>query len=183
MSSPFYTSEKLESKNPKWKELPHTSSMDTHMSSVVVRVWKSSKLKDEIILTWGVHFSGLVYLGNKITDLQPKYFKANTVIFFMQGVYFTSQDCLRNDVEAPFKNNLNLLPTSPGGLVLYRRAAIKAPKGEIASSYSLEKLRKLQELQRELKRRKLDVQNIRERIKSASERESKPGRKKRCCCN
>ncbi|ERL94353.1 hypothetical protein D910_11634 [Dendroctonus ponderosae] len=173
MSSPFYTSEKLESKNPKWKELPHSSSMNTNMSSVVVRVWKSSKLKDQIILTWGVNFSGLVYLGNKITDLQPKYFKANTVIFFMQGVYFTSQDCLRNDVDAPFKNNLNLLPTSPGGLVLYRRAAIKAPKGEIASSYTLDKLRKLQQLQRELKRRKLDVQNIRERIQSASERESK----------
>jgi len=174
MSSPFYTSEMVTGKNPKWSDLTFNSSIKTHMSSVVVRIWKSTPKKgDEILLTWGVNFTGLVYLGNKITDLQPKYFKANTVIFFMQGVYFTSHDYLRGDLDKPlpFQSNLNLVETERNDSVLYKRIAVKASKGEVAVSYKLEKLRRLQQLQREIKAKKKEVGHIKERIRQASEPE------------
>ncbi|CAH1132989.1 unnamed protein product [Ceutorhynchus assimilis] len=173
MSSPFYTSEKVGGKNPKWNELLFSNSIATNVSSVVIRVWKHCKKGDEILLTWGVNFSGLVYLGNKIADLQPKYFKANTVIFFMQGVYFTSQHYLSNNQPLPFQKNLNLIQTSHNEQVLYRQIAFKAPKSEITSSYTLEKLRRLQELQRQIKNKQLQVETIKEKIKKASERELK----------
>lgn len=174
MSSPFYTSEMVTGKNPKWSDLTFNSSIKTHMSCVVVRIWKSTPKKgDEILLTWGVNFSGLVYLGNKITDLQPKYFKANTVIFFMQGVYFTSHDYLRGDLDKPlpFQSNLNLVETERSESVLYKRMAVKASKGEVAVSYKLEKLRRLQQLQREIKAKKNEVGHIKERIRQSSEPE------------
>lgn len=174
MSSPFYTSEMVTGKNPKWSDLTFNSSIETHVSSVVVRIWKSTpKTADEILLTWGVNFSGLVYLGNKITDLQPKYFKANTVIFFMQGVYFTSHDYLRGDLDKPlpFQSSLNLVETERSESVLYKRMAVKAPKGEVAVSYKLEQLRRLQQLQREIQEKKIQVGHIKERIRQASEPE------------
>lgn len=175
MSSPFYTSEKVAGKNPRWNELLYSDSAATNASSVVIRLWKSAKKGDEILITWGVNFSGLVYLGNKIADLQPKCFKANTVIFFMQGVYFTSQDYLRTDLDKslPFQKYLNLIETSHNQQVLYRKMTLKAPKSEVASSYTLEKLRRLQELQRQIKNKKTDVHHVKENIKSATERESK----------
>ncbi|XP_066250759.1 UV radiation resistance-associated gene protein [Euwallacea similis] len=173
MSSPFYTSEPVQGQHPKWGELRFNPFIQTNLSGIVLRVWKATKNGDQIILTWGVNFSGLVYLGNKITVLQPKYFKANTVIFFMQGAYFTSQDYVQMDLEKPlpFQKNLNLIETARNEQVLYRRVAVKAPKGEVAISYTLEKLRRLQELQRKINSKKEDVKNVKEKIKKSSERE------------
>ncbi|XP_050295307.1 UV radiation resistance-associated gene protein [Anthonomus grandis grandis] len=175
MCSPIYTSEKVAGRHLKWNELTFLDTSEASSTSVVFRLWKSTKKGDEIMLTWGVNFSGLVCLGNKIADLQPKYFKVNSVIFIIQGVYFTSQHYIRHDLDKPlpFQKNLNLIQTLKEDPVVYRRVGVKVPKGEVASSYSLDKLRRLQELQRQIKNKRTEVEHVKEKIKSLSEREQK----------
>ncbi|XP_030757323.1 uncharacterized protein LOC115883148 [Sitophilus oryzae] len=166
-SASFYTSEKVLGRYPKWKELLFKN-LETNYACIVIKIWKSNKNEDEIIITWGVHFSGLVYLGSKIADLHPRHFKENTVIFFMQGGFFTSQNYIKTDLDkvVPFYKYLNLIEKDNNELVLYKRIAIKAPKGEVQSTYTLDKLRQLQELQRLIKNKKIDVENVISKIKA-----------------
>ncbi|XP_077302726.1 UV-resistance associated gene isoform X2 [Arctopsyche grandis] len=108
MSAPFYTSEKLLSNHPKWREID--SELIHKMSSlnIVVRVWrhirhssngassKCSQQTDQIIQTWGVNFSGLLHIGANLSlNFTPKSFKENTLIFQMIGGYFCSYEKLR----------------------------------------------------------------------------------------
>ncbi|XP_076272964.1 UV-resistance associated gene [Rhynchophorus ferrugineus] len=174
MSSPFYTSEKICSKHPKWTELI-LRDVEGHISSVVIRIWKHARDNDEIIITLGVHFSGLVYLGSKIADLHPRYFKLNTVIFSMQGGYFTSHTFIRNDLDGalPFQKHLNLIEKDNNELVLYRRVAIKAPKGEVQNTYTLDKLKQLHDLQRLIKNKNEEVKGVVEKIHKATECDQK----------
>ncbi|KAL1518099.1 hypothetical protein ABEB36_001774 [Hypothenemus hampei] len=173
LSCPFYTSEVIGGRNLKWNELFLDNSINTNVSSVVIRIWTRYKNEDKMLLTWGVNFSGLVHLGNRISDLHPKYFKANTVIFVMQGVYFTSHKSIRNDLEKPFEKRLNLFENVHNEQMLYKKVAVKCSKSEIATSYSLEKLRKLQHLQRQLRDNRVQVREVQNRIKTATEREPK----------
>jgi hypothetical protein len=46
-----------------------------------------------------VYFSGLVYLGPKLT-IDPVALKLNTIVLHMHGGYFTASDCFK---ETPLK--------------------------------------------------------------------------------
>ncbi|KAJ8954099.1 hypothetical protein NQ318_004404 [Aromia moschata] len=154
MCAPFYTSEQINNPNPKWIELDLKNTANTSASCIVLRIWQHCEDgPDKIVLTWGVNFSGLVYIGNKIAEIQPK--------------------------PVPFLSNLNLVDTL-NDKVIYRRIAIKSPNGEVQSSYNLDKLRRLHSLQVEIKKKTIEVENIREKINSNNglggnrERESSP---------
>nr|CAI5824924.1 unnamed protein product [Callosobruchus analis] len=166
MSAPFYTSDKSSNPHVKWPELDLREIQNTSASCIVLRIWQCDiDGTDEIVLTWGVNFSGLVYIGNKIADIQPHQFKMNTVIFYMLGGYFTSHHMIRTDLQkpVPFHSSMNTVNTL-NNTVVYKRVAVKVNKNEIQNSYNLQKLRKLQSLQLQIRNKGIDVQNIRDKI-------------------
>ncbi|KAJ8927867.1 hypothetical protein NQ314_019611 [Rhamnusium bicolor] len=139
---------------------------NTSASCIVLRIWQHCcDGADKIILTWGVHFSGLVYIGNKIAEIQPIYFKSNSVIFFMQGGYYTNHKVINTDLQkpVPFLSNLNVINTL-NDKVIYRRIAIKTLRSEVQSSYNINKLRRLHNIQVEIKKKCTEVQNMRDKI-------------------
>ncbi|KAJ8979567.1 hypothetical protein NQ317_019142, partial [Molorchus minor] len=169
MCAPFYTSEQICNPNPKW-ELDLKDIDNTSAPCVVLRIWQCCKDgADKIILTWGVHFSGLVYIGNKLAEIQPVYFKSNSVIFCMQGGYFTSHYVINTSMQkpVPFLRNVNVIDTLTDK-VIYKHVAIKTSHSEIQNSYNLDKLRRLHSLQVEIKKKGIEVQNIKDKISAKS---------------
>jgi hypothetical protein len=134
--------------------------------AVVLRVWRHScDAADAIVSTWGVNLSGLVYLGNKIAEIQPAFFTPNTVIFNIRGGFFTSRQVVTEESgkSPPFVDNLNVKAVD-GCKQVFRRTAVRAPKAEVRSSYNINKLRKLHSLQVTIRNKRLDVQVVREKI-------------------
>ncbi|RZC33793.1 sporulation-specific protein 15 [Asbolus verrucosus] len=167
MSAPFYTSEKLESVNPKWSELDQRNLPNLATTALVLRVWQHvCDGPDTIISTWGINLSGLVYLGNKIAEIQPAFFNPNTVIFNIRGGFFTSHHVINRDSARPppFIDNLNLKMTDDGNKQIFRKTSIQTLKSEVRSSYNINKLRKLHSLQVTIRNKSLDVQVVREKI-------------------
>ncbi|XP_026764941.1 uncharacterized protein LOC113523249 isoform X2 [Galleria mellonella] len=111
MSAPFYTSEKISSPHPKWKEIDSEITHRMASTNIVIRIWchqshtskvNSEKPQDTIIQTWGVYFSGLRYLGANLTlNFTSDCFKSNTLVFQMHGGYFCSYKSLKLDVIPP----------------------------------------------------------------------------------
>ncbi|XP_063630483.1 uncharacterized protein LOC134801805 [Cydia splendana] len=112
MSAPFYTSERICSPHPKWKEID--SEITHHMTStnVVIRIWchmlppnkdyEETDRQDTVIQTWGVYFTGLRYLGaNLALNFTSDCFKSNTLVFQMHGGYFCSYKSLKLDIIPP----------------------------------------------------------------------------------
>ncbi|XP_072382566.1 UV radiation resistance-associated gene protein [Diabrotica undecimpunctata] len=164
MSAPFYTSEEMNNPNPKWSELNLKEMSNLSASCVVLRIWQhSNDGADKILVTWGVNFSGLCYIGNKISDIQPYFFKNNSVIFYMQGGFYTSHEVIRTDLHKPVPFVNNLLETT-GSKVMYKRLAVKSYSHEIQQSYNIDKLRQLQQLQMQIRNRQTDVQYIKDKI-------------------
>nr|CAH7731529.1 unnamed protein product [Callosobruchus chinensis] len=166
MSAPFYTSDKSNNPHLKWPELDLKEVQNTSASCIVLRIWQCDiDGTDKIVVTWGVNFSGLVHIGNKIADIQPHHFKKNTVIFYMLGGYFTSHHMIRTDLQkpVPFHSSMNTVNTL-NNTVVYKRVAVKVNKNEMHNSYNIQKLRKLQSLQLQIRNKGIDVQNIRDKI-------------------
>ncbi|XP_022828588.1 uncharacterized protein LOC111357974 isoform X3 [Spodoptera litura] len=111
MSAPFYTSERICSPHPKWKEIDSESTQRMSSTNVVIRIWchiihtneESNKLpQDTVIQTWGVYFSGLRYIGaNLASNFTSDCFKCNTLVLQMHGGYFCSYKSLKLDVIPP----------------------------------------------------------------------------------
>jgi hypothetical protein len=142
------------------------SPFDALFVAVVLRVWRHScDAADAIVSTWGVNLSGLVYLGNKIAEIQPAFFTPNTVIFNIRGGFFTSRQVVTEESgkSPPFVDNLNVKAVD-GCKQVFRRTAVRAPKAEVRSSYNINKLRKLHSLQVTIRNKRLDVQVVREKI-------------------
>ena len=67
---------------------------------IVIRLWLHREGEpDHVVTVWGVYFSGLVYLGPKLS-LDPAVLNINTIVFHMHGGYFTAFECFKN---APMK--------------------------------------------------------------------------------
>lgn len=163
MSAPFYTSEKIENSSPKWPEIDQRNFTNLGATSIVVRVWRhGSGDFDTIITTWGVNLSGLIYLGNKITEIQPPFFNSNTVIFNIKGGFFTCKEVIGHAEgrPLPFVDNLNW----SSDRTLCKKTSIWGLKSEVRNSYNLNKLRRLHSLQVSIRNKSLDVQVIREKI-------------------
>ncbi|CAH2061842.1 unnamed protein product, partial [Iphiclides podalirius] len=113
MSAPFYTSERICSPHPKWKEIDSEITQSMSSTNVVIRIWchvvlpinadeKCEMPQDTVIQTWGVYFSGLRYIGaNLALNFTSDCFKSNTLVFQMHGGYFCSYKSLKMDVMPP----------------------------------------------------------------------------------
>ncbi|XP_022125673.2 uncharacterized protein LOC111000524 [Pieris rapae] len=114
MSAPFYTSERISSPHPKWKEIDSEITQRISSTNVVIRIWchmlspckdgeeTIDQIQDTIIQTWGVYFSGLRYIGaNLALNFNSDCFKSNTLVFQMLGGYFCSYKSLKLDIIPP----------------------------------------------------------------------------------
>jgi len=149
MSAPFYTSEKLESQNPKWAEIAMgdlTCHVNTAVNGIVIRLWLHREGEpDHVVTVWGVYFSGLVYLGPKLS-LDPAVLNINTIIFHMHGGYFTAFECFK---EVPLK---------------IRNTTVTVNAAEAQPSYNVNLLLRLHTFQQAIKKQMLAAQNLREKI-------------------
>lgn len=111
MSAPFYTSERISSTHPKWKEIDSEITQSMSSSNVVIRIWchmlnathnSDQPIPDTIIQTWGVYFSGLRFIGANISfNFTSECFKSNALILQMHGGYFCSYKSLKLEVMPP----------------------------------------------------------------------------------
>ncbi|CAG4996278.1 unnamed protein product [Parnassius apollo] len=112
MSAPFYTSERICSPHPKWKEIDSEITQRMSSTNVVIRIWchilwpinteEKCEPQDTVIQTWGVYFSGLRYIGANLSlNFTSDCFKSNTLVFQMHGGYFCSYKSLKLDVIPP----------------------------------------------------------------------------------
>lgn len=86
---------------------------------MIVRIWAHCKgQQDKLITVWGIQFNGLYYLGPKLPS-DPDIFLQNTIVFNMQGGYFTAFECLK---EQPSK---------------IRYVDFSLPSVDVCSSYSV----------------------------------------------
>ncbi|XP_039281299.1 UV radiation resistance-associated protein [Nilaparvata lugens] len=146
MSAPFYTSEKLESENPKWAELEVNRQFGT-AKGVVIRLWQHSEQGDHVITVWGVYFSGLVYLGPKLVSSDPSTLQSNTIIFYMKGGYFTAPHCFKSARSPPT-----------------RRRTTQLPSADVKPSYTASSLSRLHTVQHAIKKQVQAVDLLREKI-------------------
>lgn len=124
---------------------------------------------DVVITTWGINFSGLVYLGSKLSEIQPSYFKENSVILHLRGGYFTSHEALKPDIQKPlpFIDNLNVV-SGEDTTKLYKCTSAAVPVNEIRNSYNADQLRRLHSLQITIKNKTFEAQILREKIEIKS---------------
>lgn len=136
---------------------------------MVLRIWQHEENKsdsDKIILVWGLHLSGMAYLGNKIVDVQPCLFNHNTVIFCMFGGIFTSINCIRNDIQLfpdSFKQHINIIDF-PMCRTIFKRSASLHNSNDVKKSYNVIKLRKLHYIEVTIKNKTIDAQHLKENI-------------------
>ncbi|XP_014259994.1 UV radiation resistance associated protein [Cimex lectularius] len=149
MSAPVYTSEKLESENPKWCEV-NIGQQYGAATGVVIRLWVSINGEaDYEVTVWGLFFSGLMYLGPRVLNTDPSALGSNSLIFHMYGGYFTSPHCF-----------LNPHPVTPRTLTIQMNASHTKP------SYNVNSLLRLQTLQQAIKKQTTATAVLRERISS-----------------
>ncbi|KAK9511035.1 hypothetical protein O3M35_005684 [Rhynocoris fuscipes] len=150
MSSPFYTSEKLESENPKWSEL-EIDSANGAANGVVIRLWVHGIENDRVITAWGLYFSGLVYIGARLVGTDLSMLGPNTFVFHMHGGYFTGQHCF-----------LDAHPVTP------RTLTIQLDSNQVKPSYSVSLLSRLHSLQQTVRNRTAASVLLKEQIMSGS---------------
>lgn len=111
----------------------------------MLRIWhhQSENVPDKIILTWGICLSGLIYLGTKLSEIQPASFNENTVIFQLNGGYYTSQCYITttSPKPLPFIDSLNVQKKDDKTSIV-RYSSFKCAKSEIRNSYNVKKLQR-----------------------------------------
>ncbi|KAK9881429.1 hypothetical protein WA026_016315 [Henosepilachna vigintioctopunctata] len=155
MSAPFFTSERIHGPHPKWQDL--ILNKFPSASAFVLRIWcrhGDNPDTDTILVTWGLHLSGLVYFSNRAIDMQPTLFLQNSIIFSMVGGFFVAANSIRADVTLP----------SSAALVVTKRVTTTCARGDLKRSYCVDKLRKLHYLEVMIKNKTLDVQRMSDSI-------------------
>lgn len=179
MSSPFFTSEISDSPtNAIWPEINLQNLTELGTKSVCIRVWKhfngdnkinnektinslkttvSDSENDKLLFLWGVYFSGLVQIPNKL-DVS---LNENSLVLHMHGGYFTSSECILDKINLFELNKETHMPESDcesltgekleNDNILYRFISKKFLKSEIRPSYNVKKLLQLHETQRDIK--------------------------------
>ncbi|XP_034934086.1 UV radiation resistance-associated gene protein [Chelonus insularis] len=161
MSSPLYTSEPIDNVNPKWASLEvptlHATGLAT-ANEIVLRLWRrivaNDPTTDVTVFTWGISFTGLVYMGPKLLNNLDSILHHNSLIFHLHGGFFVPSYCLLHPPE--FRRYLYM----------------SVNNSDISESYTVNKLSNLRNLMQSLKQRTESVQALRERIASGGSLQS-----------
>ncbi|KAL0132833.1 hypothetical protein PUN28_000498 [Cardiocondyla obscurior] len=155
MSSPLYTSEAIDNANPRWSSLEIPTLYATGYSTaseIILRVWKRlipcDNTADVTLFTWGISFTGLMYIGSKLPSNLGSILKENSLIFYFHGGYFTPTYCFVTALDSK--------------RYLYMTISVS----EIRNSYTVNKLSSLRSKMQALKQQTESVQTLRIRIAS-----------------
>ncbi|XP_074098660.1 UV-resistance associated gene [Cotesia typhae] len=162
MSSPLYTSEPIDHVSPKWSSLEvptlHATGLST-ANEIVLRLWRRTVANDPTtdvtVFTWGISFTGLVYMGPKLSNNLESMLRHNSLIFHLYGGFFVPSYCLFHPPE--FRRYLYM----------------SVNNSEICDSYTVGKLSNLRSLMQSLKQRTESAQTLRDRIASGESLEPK----------
>ncbi|XP_057318740.1 UV radiation resistance-associated gene protein [Microplitis mediator] len=162
MSSPLYTSEPIDHISPKWSSLEvptlHATGLST-ANEIVLRLWRRTVANDPTtdvtVFTWGISFTGLVYMGPKLSNNLESMLRKNSLIFHLYGGFFVPSYCLLHPPE--FRRYLYM----------------SVNNSEICDSYTVSKLSNLRNLMQSLKQRTESAQALRDRIASGESLEPK----------
>ncbi|XP_015594741.1 UV radiation resistance-associated gene protein isoform X2 [Cephus cinctus] len=158
MSSPLYTSEPIDNTSPRWAclEVPtlHATGHSA-ASEIVLRLWRRTVVDatttDVVVFAWGISFTGLAYIGPKLSMNLQNVLKDNSLIFHLHGGFFTPSYCLVNTPEPK------------------RYLHINVNASEIRDSYTVNKLSSLRSKMQALKQQSESVRVLRERIASGED--------------
>ncbi|XP_012260852.2 uncharacterized protein LOC105688841 [Athalia rosae] len=153
LSSPFYTSEPIDSVSPKWASLDvpilHTTGHSA-ASDIVLRVWRRVEVGDTttdvVIQAHGLSLTGLVYLGTKLPSNLEDLLKDKSLIFYLQGGYFVPPCCC----------------ASPPELKKYLSVSVQAT--DVRDSYTVNKLCSLKSKMQALRQQSDSARALREQI-------------------
>ncbi|KAK2719608.1 uncharacterized protein LOC136036955 [Artemia franciscana] len=127
MSAPIFKSPDKEilagSRSQLWNNLELSHNIDEPLKlaqGVIVRIWESeSKPSSTLLFSWGVHFAALHRIGK--SNILPKYFAKNTLIFGLKGGLYTSSDsCLIQDPAPPIEGSASIHSYSKYNLLRLR---------------------------------------------------------------
>ncbi|XP_015108711.1 UV radiation resistance associated protein [Diachasma alloeum] len=155
MSSPFYTSEPIDNASPRWASLEvptlHATGLST-ANEIVLRLWRRTVVADPTtdvtVFTWGISFTGLVYMGPKLSNNLEPMLRPNSLIFHLYGGFFVPSYCLLHPPE--FRRYLYM----------------SVSNSEIRESYTVSKLTSLRRKMLLLKQQTEATEALRERIAS-----------------
>jgi len=102
LSSPFYTSMLARQVEDRlsWPDLEQKVGDWGGVRAVIVRLWcKGEEEASTSLAVWGVTFSGLVCVGEKISRTCANNLKPNSVVFKLHQHFFIFNDCLINKIE------------------------------------------------------------------------------------
>lgn len=122
---------------------------------------------DTVLLSWGINLSGLVYMGSKLSEIQPECFKEKSVILHLHGGYFTVHTVLRTDLpkHLPFIDSLNVI-SDKAHTNVYRNTVIRCPKHEAKTSYRTSVLQQLHSIQIRIRNVSLDLDAVKRDVTS-----------------
>lgn len=109
---------------------------------------------DVTVLTWRISFTGLSYMGPKLTSNLDTILRDNSLIFHLHGGFFAPSYCLIANSDDK------------------RYLRMSVPSIEIRDSYTVVKLTSLRSKMQALKQQTESVQKLRERIASGNEAQS-----------
>jgi len=104
LSSPFFTSTQARQVEDRvsWPDLEQKMGEEWGgVRGVIVRLWcrKGEEEASTSLAVWGVNFSGLVCVGDKISRACINNLQANSVVFKLHQHFFVFNDCLSCKVE------------------------------------------------------------------------------------
>jgi len=104
LSSPFYTSMQARQVEDRvsWPDLEQKMGEEWGgVRGVIVRLWckKGEEEASTSMAVWGVNFSGLVCVGDKISRACINNLQANSVVFKLHQHFFVFNDCLTNRIQ------------------------------------------------------------------------------------
>jgi len=102
LSSPFYTSvlAKQVEDRVSWPDLEQKVGEWGAVRAVIVRLWcKGEEEVSTSLAVWGVTFSGLVCVGDKVTRSCVNNLQPNSVVFKLHHHFFIFNECLTNRLE------------------------------------------------------------------------------------
>jgi len=102
MSSPFYTSvtAKMIDNRVTWPDLDQKVEEWGSAKAIIIRLWfRSDAVQSSCMAVWGVCFSGLTCVGDKIHRSLTSNLTANSLLFKLHQHYFVYNDCLNLKME------------------------------------------------------------------------------------
>jgi len=102
LTSPFLATNPTRQQDNKvsWPEIKIPQDQ-AGIKSTVVRIWFKTKEDSHSLLVIGIHFSGLICIGDNLMMKIVRYLGPNSLIFKLHGHFFVAEYCFREELRVP----------------------------------------------------------------------------------